>query len=197
ITPEGSLMNELEKIQGIYFKKDSNTNIEKNRQMISAIQKLKAKSKEEIFKDLFRGTSTFSIRQPQNYASITEAINNANNSMIWYRDNKYPDIARQICEYGISYCQYTYSLPKPLTEYFQLFMEVNYSEYFKALGFPGEFYDAATGTFYREAIENGINEITRNWKKKYAKLNFKTSNLKFDNLVNFNHSFTSQLAGLN
>lgn len=197
ITPEGSLMNELEKIQSIYFKKNGQSATEKNRSILIAIEKLQQKTKEEVYKDLFRSTSTFSIRQPRNYSSITEAITNANKSMTWYRENKFPEIARKITEYGIAFSQYSYSLPRPLTELFQLFMEVNYSEYFSALGFKENYYDPAANSFKKEEIEEAIGSIIQKWKKKYPQLSFNTNKLKFDNIVSFNLSFTTIITELN
>ena len=47
----------------------------------------------------------------------------------------------QIIEYGFSYCQYSYSLPRPLSELFRLFMQINYGSYFKLLGFVEKYYD--------------------------------------------------------
>ena len=197
ITPEGTLMNELDKIQSIYLKKEITSGIEKNRQMILAIEKLQQHPKEEVYKNLFRSTSTFSIRHPKSYTYITEAITNANKSMAWYRDNKYPEIAKQISEYGISFCQYSYSLPRPLTELFQLFMEVNYSEYFTELGFKENYRDPITSRFKKEEIEDTIDLIVRKWKKRYPQLSFNTHKLKFDDMVNFNQSFTAVIAELN
>ena len=117
--------------------------------------------------------------------------------MPWYRDNNYPLIAQQICEYGISYCQYSYSLPKPLSNFFQLLMQVNYADYFTALGFHEEFYDGSMKQFNSDSIIKAINNIQTSWRKKYPLLEFKILNLKFDSIVNFNHSFTSELGNLN
>jgi hypothetical protein len=189
-------MNDLEKIQHIYFKQDNKPNVEKNRLMIAEIEKFQQRSKEEVFKNLFRSTSTFSIRVPKNFSSITETITTANKSMAWYRDNNYPVVARQIIEYGISFCQYSFSLPRPMTEFFQVFMEVNYPDYFKALGFNEDYYAPAENRFKREEIEDAVETINRKWKGKYKQLNFRTSKLQYDNLVNFNDSFTTELSEL-
>ena len=85
-------------------------------------KKIQAKPKEEIFHYLFRSKYTFSIVAPQNYKAIADSIHGANQNMTWYRDNNYPFIATQITEYGISYCQYSYSLPRVITDLFHLFM---------------------------------------------------------------------------
>ena len=134
---------------------------------------------------------------PQNQGSVTDAVNGANNNLVWYRDNDYPFIAQQIAEYGTSYCQYSYSLPRPLSEMFQLMMQVNYADYFTALGFTEEYYDGSKNKFNTEKIIAAINNIESNWQKKYPKFDCKTDNLKFDNMLNFNHSFTCELALLN
>ena len=197
IYPEGSLQAELEKIPILYFSKDEKPAMEKNSAMIDAYVKLQAKPKEEFFKSLFRNKSSFAIVAPQVQKTISDAISGANNNMIWYRDNNYPWIAQQICEYGISYCQYSYSLPRPLSELLQLLMKVNYGDYFTALGFTEEYYDGSKNKFNTEKIITTINDIQNNWKKKYPKLDLQILNLKFDNTVNFNHSFTSELELLN
>jgi hypothetical protein len=197
ICPEGALQAELEKIPILYFTKDEKPAVEKNNAMTEAFQKLQAKPKEEFLKNLFRNKSSFAIVAPQTQKTIADAIVGANNNMIWYRDNNYPLIAQQICEYGISYCQYSYSLPKPLSELFQLFMQTNYPDYFTSLGFREEYYDGSKNKFNTESIIETINSIQTNWKKKYPKLDFKTANLKFDNMVNFNYTYTNELGTLN
>ncbi|HUR65890.1 MAG TPA: hypothetical protein VMZ03_06035 [Chitinophagaceae bacterium] len=197
IAPESKLLYELEKTGGIYFKKDERQVIEKNRDMAEEFKKIQGWSKEEVFKCLIRSKYTFSIVAPQQYKTIADSIHGANQNMAWYRDNNHPFVANQIAEYGFSYCQYSYSLPRMTTEFYHLFMMVNYPDYFKALGFKKQFYDGINGRFETETILREINEIQNRWKDKYSMVNFRTQNLKFDNLVNFNYSFTSEMETLN
>ncbi|HYC30259.1 MAG TPA: hypothetical protein VEB42_15600, partial [Chitinophagaceae bacterium] len=124
ITPEGPLMNEIEAISDIYFKKDNKQVAEKNSAMIEAFHKLQSKTKEQVFPFLFRTKNTFSIVAPQNYKTIVEAIKGAHQNLSWYKENNYPFIASKIAEYGITYSQYSYSLPKPLSDLIRLFMKV-------------------------------------------------------------------------
>lgn len=197
LVPEGPLQAELEKIPILYFTKDEKPATEKNAAMLEAFKNLQAKPKETVFKHLFRSKSTFAIVAPQTQKTIEDALYNANNNMIWYRDNSYPLLAAKICEYGISFCQYSYSLPRPLTEFFQLFMQVNYSEYFLALGFKENYYDLSKNKFESREILEKINSIVNSWRSKYPKLEIKTQNIKFDTMVNFNHSYTAELGQLN
>lgn len=197
VTPEGKMLNDLEKISGIYFKKDERPVIEKNRDMVEAFKAMKAMPKEEVFKYLIRSKYTFSIVAPQQYKTVADSIHGSNQNMIWYRDNNYPYIASQITEYGISYCQYSYSLPRPVTELYHLYMMVNYADFFTALGFSAGYYDAAANKFDQEAIVEQIKNIQVKWKDKYPNLDFKTDNLRFDNLVNFNLTYTNEMEFLN
>lgn len=196
IAPEGKLLNDLEKIGAIYFKKDERPVIEKNRDMVEAFKQIQTATKEEIYKNLFRSKYTFAIVAPQQYKTIAESIHGANQNLVWYRDNNYPFIATQIAEYGFSYCQYSYSLPKAITELFHLYMMVNYSDYFAALGYK-RYYDPAQNKFESEDIIERIKAIQESWKDKYPLMDFKTQNLRFDNLVNFCHSFTTEMEFLN
>lgn len=197
IVPEGKLLSELEKIVEIYFRKDDRLVTEKNQEMMDCFQRMLSKGKEEVYPYLFRAKYTFSIVTPQNYKTISDSIFNANQNIAWYRENKLMDIAAQISEYGFSYCQYSYSLPRPVTELFQLFMMINYGNYFSELGFKDSLYNTETNEYDKEAIILRIKSIEQKWKNKYPEIDFKTDKLKFDNKVSFNQSFTTEVEYLN
>ncbi len=197
IIPEGKLLNDLEKISGIYFKKDERPVIEKNRDMVEAFKTMKALPKEEVFKYLLRSKYTFSIVAPQQYKTVADSIHGANQNMIWYRDNNYPHIGSQITEYGIAYCQYSYSLPRAITELYHLYMMVNYPDFFAALGFQTVYYDPAKNQFATEEITDRIKEIQTKWKDKYPNMDFKIQNLRYDSLINFNLTYTNEMEFLN
>jgi hypothetical protein len=197
IAPEGNLLHEIEKIVGVYFQKDERPTTEKNRDMVGEFKKLQARTKEEIFPFLFRSRYTFAIVAPQNQKAIADSIHGANQNMPWYRDNNYSFIATQITEYGVAYCQYSFSLPRAITELFHLFMMVNYSNYFEALGFKDKLYDPTGQRFAQGMIIERIKQVQEKWKTKYPYMNFRTENLNFANLVNFDLSFTNELELLN
>lgn len=197
VSPEGRLLQELEKIINIYFSKEERSAQEKNHLMVEAFKKLNEKQDGEILTYLFRSVSTFSIVSPQPHKVIVDVLNSALQNMQWYRDNKYPETAQQIMEYGFSYCQYSYSLPKPLSQLFQLYMEVFYPEYFYELGFKEKLFDAQTGVFRKEIIELAIEDINQTWKEKYPMFLFKTQQLKYENLTSFGQSFLKEIIALN
>lgn len=197
IAPEGKILSELEKIATTYYNKDDKSPTERNPAMIEGFSKLLKRPKAEITAQLFRARYTFAIVVPHNIKSVTETIETSLENMQWYRDNNYPDVANKVMEYGFAYSQYSYSLPRPLTELFRLFMQVNYADYFKDLGFTTEYYNEEKNEFIAEAIEDRIDGIIGFWKEKYPSLGFRTKRLRYDTLLNFNQSFLQGVAELN
>lgn len=197
IVPEGRLLTDLEKIVEVYFRKDNRLVTEKNQEMMDCFQRLAAREKLAFFPYLFRSKFTFSIVTPQSYKTASDAIYNANQNIAWYKEHKMPKVAAQISEYGFSYCQYSYSLPRPVSELFHLFMMINYADYFKELGVKDVYYDTEKGEYNQEKIAAGISAIVEKWKAKYPELKFDTAKLKYDNPVAFNQTFTTEVEYLN
>ena len=100
-------------------------------------------------------------------------------------------------EYALTFSQYSYSLPKPLSELALLYMQINYRSYFEALGFSIPYYDAQSNQFDQELINGRIQQIISAWQAKYPKLVFKTESLQLQTLLTFNSSFNTELTTLN
>jgi hypothetical protein len=198
VSPDGKLLSEVEKIIDIYYRKDEKQTMERNQAMIEGFKKLAEKTKDEVFPYLFKSKHTFAIVVPQHHQSVIDAINGATNNVGWYRDNNHLFIANRVIEYSLAFSQYSYSLPKPLSDLVLLYLQVNYRDYFEALGFTVPYYDAAGNRFETEAIAARIEEIVSAWKVKYPKLQFRTEALKYNGgLLAFNTSFVTEIAALN
>lgn len=197
ISPDGKLLSELEKIVEIYYRKDEKSTMERNQGMIEGYKKLMTKTKEEVYPYLFRAKHTFSIVAPQHHQTLVDAINAAAQNVVWYRDNSYPTVANSVMEYALSFSQYSYSLPKPMSDLILLFFQINYREYFESLNFTVPYYEVLNGQFNPEAIRLRIEEIVTAWQPKYPKLQFRMETLKFNSLVAFNGSFSTEITALN
>jgi hypothetical protein len=196
ITPEGSLQQELEKIIAMFYTKEEKPVVEKNTQMAEAFRKLASRVDAEIAPSLFRSMATFSIVAPQPAKVVSESLFTAIQNMVWFRDNKQPKMAERILEYGFSFCQYSYSLPRPLTELYHLFMQVNHPEYFRDLGFE-MLYDLEKNEFVRSVIEDTVEDIVDRWQTKYPGMAWRKSNIKYDSLLSFNQAFLAEVQGMN
>ena len=197
VCPERKLLQDLEKVVDIYFKKDDKPTQERNQDMLDRLKKILAKKDETLYESLFRSKHTFAIVAPQNHKMVADAVNTAIQNMAWYRDNGYAAIANRVLEYGLTFTQFSYSLPKPLSDLIALFMQVNHADFFKSLGFAADYYDATANSFNSEAIAEKINRIVDEWRPKFPKLGFRTDNLQFDTLVSFIQSFSAEIANLN
>ena len=196
VAPQGKTLSELEKIASAYYGKEDKSAPQRNPPMIESFNSLLKKDKEVLFSQLFRSRYTFAIVATQNFKLVSEKIVASLQNMEWYRDNNFPDIANKVMEYGFAFCQYSYSLPRPLTELFRLFMQVNYSEYFSALGFTTVYYNEKNNQFDGEEISEKIESLISFWQPKYPALNFRTKMLRFDTLIGFNQRFLQETAQL-
>ena len=76
-------------------------------------------------------------------------------------------------------------------------MMVNYPDFFKELGFKTSYYNSETKAFDKEAITKSIESIQEHWKTKYPDFKMAIDKLKFDDMMSFNQTFTSEIEFLN
>ena len=197
LVPEKKLLLDIEDMVSRFFTEDEKTVMEKNKALITALRKLAETQKETVFECLFRSKYTFSVAAPQPQKVIADTIYASNQNMLWYKDNQLPEIAQQISEYGLGYCQYNYSLPAPVTELYQILMRVRYSDFFDALGYRDQLYQTTAQQFNQSFIELKIKAVIQKWNHKYTQLAFPTEQLRYENLMLFTHSFTAAVESLN
>lgn len=197
IAPEGTLMNELEKMSWEYFAKDNKPYVEKNRKMKEALMKISAIPKAQIIEDLYRVKSTFGIANPAPHQAVVDLFNNNLNNVKWYIDNNYNDIAVVIYEYLATYSLFSYGLPKPDAKLFHLLLNITNQDYFTALGTGEILFDSASGKFSEQLIKSKIDTIIAEGKELYPDLKYNTDNLKFDTMTNFLRSFIVEMQPLN
>ena len=193
----GNLAIELNRRQEIKIRKDLPSQMQKNRLMREAIEEVSKMSDDEIFKSLTREISTFSVRQPKTMSIVEQNIRDANKRMDWYKSNGYYDVSNVIAIYGFAVSNYLYSIPKPLVELFDIFMEINYSDFYFAFYKQYNFYDPNRMHFFIHRIEKAIIYVERKWKPKYSNMHFELEKLDYNNLLSFNLSFTQIISSLN
>lgn len=198
IAPEAKLLADLEKINGIYWtKKEETPIIERNKIMQDAFRKLLDVSKEEFGASVYRAKATFAITNPPKTEKVKETIENSNRDSYWYIENKYPAIALILNEYGLSYNQYTYSMPHVVTAFFHLYMMIVHADFFAELGWTKKLYRAEDNQFDKGAIQQRILQLVAAHKEKFPYLQFDPARLKFDNLYQFGISYSEQIANFN
>jgi hypothetical protein len=76
-------------------------------------------------------------------------------------------------------------------------MMVNYPDYFEELGYKTVYYNRDAKEYNKEAITAAIEAIGQKWQPKYPELKIKTEKLRFDNMLAFNQTFTTEIEYLN
>jgi hypothetical protein len=198
IAPEAKLLADLEKINGIYWtKKEEVPIIERNKMMQDAFRKLLDITPEEFAASVYRAKATFAIANPPKSDKTRETIETANRDSYWYIDNKYPALALILNEYGLSYNQYTYSMPHVITDFYHLYMMILHAGYFAELGWTKKLYRAEDNQFDKSAIQQRILQLLAAHKEKFPYLQMDVAKLKYDNLYQFGISYSEQIANFN
>ena len=197
ISPQGNLQNELEAVHYGYFARDNKPLLEKNKTMQEQVQKLLDKPKETVMGDLYRVKATFGIANPAPHPAVLDAINNNVGNVKWYVDNKYEDIAVVIYEYIAGFCLFSYGMAKPDISLMRLLLNITTQDYFQEAGYPEKFYDTETKKFDEELIKSKIDGIIKAGIEMYPELKFETKNLKFDTMLSFLRTYTSEILNLN
>ncbi len=198
ITPESKLMAELEAISNLYWnRKDEVPIVERNALMKEAIRKLLDFPEDSFRKSLQRSIATFSIVAVPPMDKVRENVQSANKDAQWYVENKYPGLALAINEYGMVYSQFSYSMPRVLTELLQLYMAVLHADFFRELGLKEAFYDRESKTLFKSRITAAVDAIIEPWKDKYQSLRWDHSRINYNGLWEFAYSFSEHFVTLN
>lgn len=189
IKPEGFMMETLERIHRKYYENDGRTAADKNKTLCKGLKSLLERPKEDFFREMYRIKSTFGITHSVNHERVVNFIDNELPSMDWYQENGYDALALAIPGYIVGYCMFNYAVPKPDKDFFHLYYLIVESEFFRALGFSQYLYNPSTHAFDKKQIKKAIEKIVEENEAHYTGLHPDTSQLKFDNLVNFSRSY--------
>jgi hypothetical protein len=195
-TPEGFIMETIERIHRNYFSTESKTMIQKNAFILAEFEKIRTRSKELIFNELYGTTSTFGILQPKQHDALVSLIDGELPNRDWYEQNGHPSVALAVPSYIIGHALFTYSLPKPDRELLGLYYKIFEPDYFKALNYTSLFLDAKTGIFDQKAIKTAIKTITDSYLDKFPKLAPDLTILDFKSASKFATSYLMLLKSL-
>jgi len=198
LVPEAGLMARLEALSNTYWhKKEEIPLVERNATMKEGIRKLLDITAEEFSKGVYRTKGTFAVVATPPADKVRENIRGANKDAQWYVENKHPDLVLVINEYGMVYNQFSYSMPRVLTELTTIYMAVLHVDFFRDLGMDPLFRDPLTGQLQPQLIASAIDVAMARWPDKYVNLTWDHNRINYNTLWDFAHSFSEQVAGLN
>lgn len=198
LQPEAKLLSELEKVNGLYWdRKDEIALVERNQMMKDAIRKLLDFSREDFGKSLYRTKYTFSIATPPKADKVRDHIVSANKDSAWYVENRYPDLALTINEYGMLYNQFIYSMPKLQTDLITIFMAVRHQDFFADLGMEEQLYNPENKELNEGLIRQAIDQAVWRYKDKFRNLKWDHNSISYSGLYEFGVDFSEYMASLN
>lgn len=196
ISPEGFMMERLEKIHRLYFENDGKTTPQKTALMRKNLDQLTARTKEEFFKEMYRVKATFGITTPVNHDRVAAFIDGELHNMDWYKDNRHERVAMAIPGYIVGYCLFNYAAPKPVRELFHLYFKITEQEFFNSLGFSLNFQDARSGELNRKNIKSAIEKIVKDNERIFPKLKPDFFSLNYSSRPEFAKSYLAMIRNL-
>lgn len=195
ITPEGTLANDMERIQQLYFAQDNKSYQEKNTLIIDEYRKILEKPKEYVFNSLYRVKHTFGVVNASAHKEIADFITNESLNTQWYKDNNYPHIVLSVYEYITGYSLFNYGMYSAAKKLMHLLMQIIHQDMFTALG-SKERYADPSGRLDKAAIEARITAIVKEEKKDFPKVDVVFSYLNYNSLNEFTDSLLKEISYL-
>lgn len=197
LLPEGRLTEKLEEANTIFWTNMKEVPVtERNYKMLQKLKELQQWKEEDVKKYFYRAKHTFALTKPTGFNNVIDTINSTFKNAVWYRDNDHNDIALEMLEYSFAYSQFSFSLPKPATQLFDILMHVNHNDFYQAMGYPDRLYDRASKSFDAEKITEKIEAINEENRERYALINIDTAALDFESLQSFNFTLLLQITKL-
>lgn len=195
-TPEGFIMETIERIHRNYFSTEEKTMVQKNALILKEFEKIKNRSKELIVNELYGTTSTFGILQPKQHEALVALIDGELPNRDWYEQNGHPNVALAVPSYVVGHALFTYALPKVDRELLALYYKIFEPNFFKSLDYTPQYLNAQTGIFDQKSIKTAIKTITDSHLDKFPKLAPDFSILDFKTASKFATSYLMLLKAL-
>ena len=200
LSPEGALMNSLEKISSIYYAKNEKPLAQKISLIVDEYTKILETDKKVILMSFYDVVQTFGVLNPATHKQVADFIFKEQSAAKWYVDNNYPDIVTAIYEYVCGYCLFGFGMYKPEIKYMHLFMQILNNDYFKEIGNTKEYINSNSNSNSKisgRKIIKDIESITQEGKIEFPNLFFQTSYLKFNTIQLFAESYMKEFDFLN
>jgi hypothetical protein len=195
-TPEGFIMETIERMHRNYFSTEEKTMIQKNGLILKEFEKIKNRSKDLIINELYGTTSTFGILQTKPHDALVALIDGELPNRDWYEQNGHAHVALAVPSYIVGHALFTYALPKADRELLALYYKIFEPNFFKSLNYTPQYLNPQTGVFDQKAIKTAIKTIADSHLDKFPKLAPDVSLLDFKTASKFAASYLMLLKAL-
>ncbi|MDH3652411.1 MAG: hypothetical protein OEQ53_22160 [Saprospiraceae bacterium] len=193
--PEGYTTEAFERMHRSFFAADGLNIPQKNKALITEMQKILDRPAEKLKAELYRTKSTFGIINATSHQKLKEIIEGELDNMDWYLENDHEKIALSVPGYIVGHALFHYSLPEPDQDLLLLYYQIMEQNYFNDLGFELDLRNER-GELNGGEIKNAILLISDLHRVRYPKLLPKVSRLLYDSPAKFAKSFLLLVADL-
>lgn len=187
--PEAYLLEAIERIQRIYFKRDDMSMGQKNLQIIQEYERILERGRVSLSKEFYRSVFTFGITKPAGGFRIIEYFQSDWNNFLWYKRHQLDRVAISICEYMVGYSLFNYAPPQPIRELLHLYMVIIENSLFLELGYEEEYWDAKGESLRPRQIKRELKVIEDRYEEQFDGFEINMRELEFDSLLTFSESF--------
>ncbi len=189
------LHHELSKKALEYFSNEHSTIESKNEELKKYTLGLKELSYEEFSQNFYKAKYTFDPIDKSSYDDIVIFINESQNKIRWYKNNRYTQVIPTIYNYIAFYSLYNYGMNTTLKKLFHILIEVQNSSFFRDMSCTG-LYNEQTQKLSKRSILNKIKKVLQEASKTYASLTIDGESLNFSSLDEFSNSYYIMLKNL-
>ncbi len=195
ISPEGKVMDLLEKAQTAYFRQmDNKSPQEKIEEMMESFDEIIEMSDDQLKEELYVTTSTFGLGTPTGHNIISDMIENTGKNLKGAIDNRNYDIAKAIAEYISGYSLFFYGMQKPTKRFFEFLMKILNYEFYQELGFQKNYFEG--GELNKSVIKKRIAEINESFKVEFPNIAINAANFNYESRAHFAYSFLKEIQKL-
>jgi len=169
ITPEGKVMDLLEKAQTAYYRQmDNKSPQEKIEEMMESFDEIIEMTDEQLKGELYQTTSTFGLGTPTGHNIISDMIENTSKNLKAAIEGRNYNVAKAIAEYVSGYSLFFYGMQKPTKRFFEFLMKILNYEFYQELGFQRNYLE--DGNLNKSAIKKRIAEINDSFKVEFPNI---------------------------
>ncbi|RUM62722.1 MAG: hypothetical protein DSZ04_07230 [Sulfurimonas sp.] len=178
-----------------YFSNEHSTIESKNEELKKYTLELKELSYEEFSQNFYKAKYTFDPIDKSSYDDIVIFINESQNKIRWYKNNRYAQVIPTIYNYIAFYSLYNYGMNTTLKKLFHILIEVQNSSFFRDMSCTG-LYNEQTQKLSKRSILNKIKKVLQEASKTYPSLTIDGESLNFSSLDEFSNSYYIMLKNL-
>jgi len=195
LVPRVDIMQEIfEKINS-YFNNDERLLEQKNDELLAFVEKLKNMTFTEFKPHFYKAKQTFAPTEHTTIDELNQFIEGSLEKYRWFKQNRYTHVASTINHYIPLYILYNYGIHPSYKALLHLLIEVQNSDFFRALGYK-ELYDPSKKSFNTSAIITIVKEAIEPYQEQFNNLTPFGEALNYTTLEEFSHSFILNLKSL-